>query len=44
MTINFTLAREALSKAIDSLMLPDDTNEGVADAFHELSVALTHTD
>lgn len=44
MTLNFTLAREALSKAIDSLMLPDDTNEGVADAFHELSVALTHTD
>ena len=37
MAVDFAAAREPLGKALDAVMLPDDINEGIADAFYELS-------
>ena len=39
MAIDFTTAREPLAKALNAIMLPDDIDEGIADAFYELSLA-----
>jgi len=44
MPVDFATARGHLSKALDAVMLPDDINQGTADAFYELSLAFEGSD
>ncbi len=44
MAADFARARELLAKALDAVMLPDDIDEGIADAFYELSLAFNGSD
>lgn len=43
MAIDLDSIKLHLAQAIDSLMLPDDPNEAVADAFHQLNEAFNET-
>ena len=44
MAVDFATAREPLGKALDAVMLPDDIDEGIADALYELTLAFNGSD